>query len=187
LTELATRAGADGLINNSLSSIQGSKTNINTYLTSVSAIQETLYNSLTQASNMIAQGKSLAYIVTLSTDIFTYQQDLIQEAGKYPLLLPFAQQSETDLATRATSLVWYIKNFVLANRADAIMDSGKRDELYHYIMTELERIRAISYTAYNSVKTAAQIGLLKSYNPWQKYVNLDKQLFSKALAQAKRF
>jgi len=187
LAELATRVGADGLMNNALGSIEDSKTSINNYLTVISGIQQTLYNSLTKASDMMAKGKSLAYIVSLSTDIFAYQQQLVHEAGKYPLLLPFAVQSETDLVTRATSLVQYIKNFVLANRTDAVMDSGKRDELYHYIMTELERIRAISYTAYQSVKTAAQIGMLKAYNPWQHFVNIDKQLFSQALQQVKRF
>jgi len=187
MVDLAERTAADGEYNNNLSKIQTSKVNTNTYLTSITAIQNELYNSLTTVNGIIANGKSIPYLATLATSIYNFQAKLVNEAGKYPLYLPFAQKYESAVAVKTANLLTYIYNFIEANDQANIMDNGKRNALFHHVLTELSVINGLSYTAYLSVKTAASLGLLKAYNPWRNYINMDQQYAQQALRQFNAF
>lgn len=174
LVNQAARLGADNFMNDRFANIENNKKTALENLTLVDVIQERVYNSLTTVDKTIRQSKSVLQATTIVNDIIKYQLQMVKYAKSDPALLLYAEKSETDFKLRALDLILYIQKTVMVQKADALLDVGKRDQLLSYVIDELRVLRAFSYTASRQIYWAQMDGIFRSLNPWQNYINQDK-------------
>ncbi len=175
LVNMGARTAADNFMNDRFSNIENNKKTALENLTLVDVIQERVYNSLTTIDKTVRQSKSVLQASTIVSDIIKYQLEMVKYAKSDPVLLLFAQKSENDFKLRALDLILYIQKTVMIEKSGVLLDVGKRDQLLSYVIDELRVLRAFSYTASRQIYWAQMDGIFRSLNPWQNYINRDKE------------
>lgn len=175
LVNQAARTGADNFMNARFTNIEKNKKIALENLTLVDVIQQRVYNSLTTVDRSIRQGKSVLQATSIVNDIIKYQLEMVKYAKSDPVLLLFAEKAETDFKLRALDLILYINQTVMVQKADVFINVGKRDQLLSYVIDELRVLRAFAYTASKQIYWARMDGIFRSLNPWQGFINRDKE------------
>lgn len=185
LANQGARMAADNHMNEQLASIENNKKIALENLTLVDVIQNRVFTSLTTVDKSIKQGKSVLQAALIVDDMFNYQLAMLNCAKSDPVLLLFAEKTENEFKLEAVDLILYINNTIMLEQDDVLMDVGKRDLLLTYVIAKLKVLRAFSCTACKQVYWAQQGSLLKKLDPWQKFVNQDKEKGSEILKDYK--
>lgn len=175
LVNQAARLSADNFMNARFKSIEDNKKIALENLTLINVIQTRVYNSLTTVDKSLRQGKSVVQASSIVSDIINYQVKIIKIAESDPILLLFAEKMETDFELKAADLILYITNTVMLQKGDLLMNVGQRDQLLNHVINELRVLRAISYAGYRKILLAQYDNMLKLLNPWQGFVNKDRE------------
>lgn len=185
LVNQAARKSADDFMNARFTNIEKNKKIALENLTLVDVIQQRVYQSLTTVDKSIRQGKAVIQATTIVNDIIKYQLETASYAKSDPALLLFAEKAEMNFKLRALDLILYINQTVMIEKSDVLINIGKRDQLLSHVIDELRVLRAFSYTASRQVYWASLDGVFKSLNPWQGYINNDKQKADEILTNFK--
>ena len=171
----AVRLAAEQTHNNMLGNIRGSIDDINVNLSSVVLVQDMIHRSLTQVDRALKSGRSLLHIARIVQDIAAHSSKMLETAKDEPWLLLFAEDAARQMKTRGINLAAEVSDFVLREGGNVLMDYEKRDQLLRKIMLELKVIRALVFSMERSIYWAKMNGLLKSANPYQNFINMDKR------------
>lgn len=181
LANHSVRLAAEQVHQSNLKNIEQSIQNINLNLASVVLVQDVVYRSLTEVKEVLNDGLMVKNMGLYVSDILRHGNELKSIAESDPYLLLFAEESIQWSRARVISLVEEVSNFILKNGRDAMMDYSKRDYLLKIINQELILMRSALYKATRSMYYAKRNGLLKSLNPYQYYINRDKDLVNQII------
>jgi len=117
--------------------------------------------------------------------IIENQSAIYQIASAHPVYLLLAYQTEIEFATKARSLLNYLLGLTASLGAVNQMKISDRKILFDFILTELNTIESLSFTLLNSLQYTLVNGLFKTLNPFQGFVDQDKDIVNDIINNAK--
>lgn len=116
--------------------------------------------------------------------IIRNQASIYQLAHDNPMLISVAYQTEIEFVSKARSLVNYLAGLCLSIGAVNQMKASDRKLLFDYVLSELNVIQSMSANLLNSMYYTNLAGGLRSLNPFQTYIDQDKQLVQDIIRNA---
>nr|WP_232325394.1 hypothetical protein [Pedobacter panaciterrae] len=112
------------------------------------------------------------------------QGEIYRMAMQNPLLIGLAYQTEVEFAGKARSLVNYLIGLCASFGAVNQMKASDRKILFDYILLELNTIQSMSANLVNNMYYANLSGGIRSLNPFQTYIDQDKELVQDIIRNA---
>jgi hypothetical protein len=156
-----------------------------TLLSKLKATYRTLqqrYNTLGTAINAAELG---LYVTPMVKRIVSNQSQIIQLAEKNPALIAIGYQSEIQFAEKAESLAGYVAGLIISIGDVNQMRVSDRKMLFDYVLSELSNIQELSGNMVNMMQYSTLSALLKAANPFQNFIDADKQLAGDIIQNAK--
>ena len=172
-------------VNSNLTLIQRGQLAITSKLAIANELQNIIYTGLSEVSGIMRSLLAVKDISEISIDIIENMNKTIQIAKTNPVLLIFAEEGAREFKTRATSLATEVGSFVLKGGKDNLLDSGERAKLLNQIRMELSILRGVAFGMHRSMFWAQQRGVLKSLNPYNQFINIDKNIADDIIRNSK--
>lgn len=174
---------------NTLNNIKDSEGQIRNYqiliqakLHDINKMQEKVFNYLSTAQAVIKNGKDIIYASDIAKDIAEYQSKAFSYAKGDPKLITVCAKTEYELISRSADLFLYIYDFAVTGGEKNLLDNKQRIELVTYVVDELRRMRALSYSVCRQIRQAAREGVMKTLYPKQfRYVKNGQRTVEKIL------
>lgn len=112
------------------------------------------------------------------------QSEILRLARQDPVLIGIAYQTEVEFAGKARSLVNYLIGLCASVGAVNQMKAADRKILFDHILMELNMIQSISANVVNAMHYSGVAGGLRSLNPFQTYIDQDKELVQDIIRNA---
>ncbi|HMI04856.1 MAG TPA: hypothetical protein VK541_20375 [Pedobacter sp.] len=113
------------------------------------------------------------------------QLAIYQMAQQNPALIGMAYHTEIEFVSKSRSLVNYLIGLSVSIGAVNQMKASDRKILFDYVLTELSGIQEISAGLLNSMQYMGTAGMLRSLNPFQNYIDKDKELVQEIIRNAR--
>lgn len=179
------RNAAESSHNELLVRIKGSLDYINFNASSVLAVQEMIYSSLSNVNSALKNGLALRDMYRICEEILGYGQQMTRLGVSEPYLILFSEQIIRDITARSAAMMSEISGFVLKEGQNILMDNASRDQLLAHIRTDLQIIRGLAYGAWKAMYWAKVKGIVNLLNPFQGYINRDRQIVADIISKAK--
>jgi len=165
------------LYNKSLDSVKSYRNKVLENWSTIEAIQQKIYNNLTNVDDGIKQSRQLHYIALKVPKIF----ENVLEAGKIaigkPYLVVYWNGTGQLLINKILSLQNFVSTFIMSHNNDSLLiDQATRDQ---FLWTTYNKINTIYNISTNMVFMFRQYTLQMAINkivPYQWYINLDKSI-----------
>ena len=169
------RLSAENQKNAILEQIHSKTNDIQLNLSSVSLTQQIIHQAFTTVDQAIKSSKMVLEIYAVSKQIIDLSEQILQQARAEPHLLLFAQNLTTSFKERSLKMASEVSEFILTQGIAAMMDHAKRDALLKRISIDLHIIRALVFSIHKTISYVKLNGIYRSLNPYQQYINQDKQ------------
>lgn len=181
----AMRLSAENTHNAYLSTIRQRLDDINLNVSSVVLVQQIIHASLSEVNQALKTGIMARQVGGLVAEIVSESDELLSLVRDDPHLLLFAEEVARQLKGRGINLVTEVSGFVLREGSNVLMDFDKRDLLLKKVVLELQVMRSLVFSMSRSMYWAKQAGLLRSHNPYQRFLNQDKRKADELLLNLK--
>lgn len=151
-------------------------------LKNISRTLQQRYNTLGTVINIANIGINAAPMVSR---IVSNQAQIIQLAQKNPALIAIGHQSELQFASAAKGLMAYVTGLTLAYGDVNQMKASDRKILFDYVLSELSNIEDLSNNMMNLLQYANLASLLRAANPFQNFIDADKDIAKDIIQNAK--
>ncbi len=179
----AVRSASELTHHEYLKTINNRLDDINVNLSSVVLVQRMIHGALTQVDQALKSGRMLKQITSVSSEIVSECNAILSSAKEAPYLLLFSEEVTWQMKDRGVKLVSEVSEFVLNEGNGALMDFEKRDALLQKILLELRVMRALCYSVQRGMYWAKINGVFASINPFQSFINRDRQLVDQIIFQ----
>ena len=174
------------LYNNGLDSVQSDRKKVLTNWTTIEAVQQKIYNSLTNVDDGIRQSRQLYYIAQKVPKIFDNILAAAKIAVGKPFLVVYWNGTGQLLTDKVLSLQNFVSTFIMSHGNDSLLiDPTTRDQL---LWTTYNMINTIYNISANMVTMFSQYTLQMAINkvvPYGWYSNLDKNITKQIINNAK--
>ena len=147
------------------------------------------YRTLQHRYNVIGIAISSAEVgieaVPLVNSIIADQSAIVDLASDNPQLIFIAYRTEIEFVEKSQSLVGYIIGLSLSLGDVNQMKQSDRKLLFDYIIQELNAISNLSRQTLQSIRYSLLMGRMRSMNPFQGYINKDKDMVNQIITNAK--
>lgn len=140
------------------------------------------YNTLGTAIDAATIGLQATPMVNR---IIRNQRQLVELAQKNPALIALAYQTETAFVGKAQSLVNYLVGLSAAIGDVNQMRMADRKVLFDFILSELSVIDDLARNLASSMQYVNLNGLIRTLNPFQDYIDMDRSLINDIIHNAK--
>jgi len=140
------------------------------------------YNTLGTAINIADIG---IYATPMVRQIINYQGQIIAEVEKNPAVAFLGYQTEIEFAGKAESLLGYVSGLTLSIGDINQMKASDRKLLFDEVISQLSRIQELSGKLVNTLAYSNLSSLLHSINPFQSYIDIDKNMAESIIQNAK--
>lgn len=148
-----------------------------------------VYRTLQQRYNTLGTAISVAEIGIEATpmvrQIVSYQGQIVQLAEKNPAGAALGIQTEIEFAEKAEALSGYVAGLVLSYGDVNQMKASDRKLLFDYVIQQLSTIQELSGNMVNILTYSNLSTLLRSMNPFQNYIDMDKSMVESIIQNAK--
>ena len=117
--------------------------------------------------------------------IVSNQAQIISLVRKNPALIAIGYESALAFAAKAESLMRYVTGLTLAYGDVNQMKASDRKILFDYVLSELSTVQELSGNMLNVMQYSSLTALLKAANPFQNFLDADRQLAGQILQNAK--
>ncbi len=179
----AVRSAAELTHHEYLKTINNRLDDININLSSVLMVQRMIHGALTEVDQALKSGLMLKQVGSISTEIIGECSSILEAAKGSPHLLLFAEDVTMQMKDRGIRLVSEVSDFVLKEGSNVLMDFEKRDALLAKILLELRVMRALCFSVHRAMYWAKLRGILPLLNPFQSFINRDRQLVDQIIFQ----
>jgi hypothetical protein len=179
------RNAAEASHNELLAKINTSLDNINTNTSSIVVAQSLIYSSLSNVNSALKNGLALRDMYSVCQEIIGYSREMGKLAVNEPYLVLFSEQIIKDIGKRSIGMMAEVSGFVLKEGQDILMDYNSRDALMSKVRTDLQIIRGLAYGAWKAMYWAKLRGVVSMLNPFQNFINRDKQIVADIISKAK--
>jgi len=140
------------------------------------------YNTLGTAINAANIGISATPMVE---QIVAYQKQIVALVEKDPAVAFLGVQSEIEFAEKAEGLLGYVAGLTLSIGDVNQMKASDRKLLFDYVIQQLSIIQELSGNLVNTLTYSNLASLLRSIDPFQDFVDMDKSMAESIIANAK--
>lgn len=140
------------------------------------------YNTLGTAIDVAQIGISAGPMVSR---ILSNQAQIIGLVRRNPALLVIGYESALTFEARAESLTRYVTGLTLSYGDVNEMKASDRKILFDYVLSELSTVQELSGNMLSLMQYSSMAALLKAANPFQNFIDADKQLAGQILQNAK--
>ena len=181
----AVRMSAEQTHNQYLGKINNNLDDINLNVGSVVTAQTIIYNGLANVNSALKDGLAVKNMAVITADMISYLEQCLELAKAQPYLLLFATGIEHEMQVRALGLVSDVSGYVLKEGDNVLADYNSRDQLLKKVTQQLHILDALAYGAWRAMFWAKERGILASVNPWQNFINQDKNFVQQIISNAK--
>lgn len=140
------------------------------------------YNTLGTAINLADIG---IYASPMVSRIINNQGQVIQLVQKNPALMVIGYRSELQFVTQAKDLMGYVTGLTLSLGDVNQMKASDRKMLFDFVISELSNIQNLSGNMLNMMQYSSLSSLLKAANPFQNFIDADKDIGKEIIQNAK--
>lgn len=108
--------------------------------------------------------------------IVHHQMEIYRIAVDHPIFIGMAYQTERDFVDRSHSLLNYLIGLCASFGAVNQMKISDRKMLLDHILLELNTLQELSGNLLNTMQFSQTSGMLRSSNPFQNYIDQDKEI-----------
>lgn len=157
-------------------------------LTMLDKLKKT-YRSIQQRYNLLGTAINAADIglnaQPMVSRIISNQNELYTLARDNPAIIAFSLRAEIEFADKAQLLLRYLTGLCLSLGDVNQMKASDRKVLFDYVLSELSHIQDLSGNLVSSVRNGSLASLVRSLNPFQDYIDLDKDIVRDIITNAK--
>ena len=168
-----------------LEKIKRSLSRINLNMATVATAQGLMYSGLSNVEGALRNGLMLKEMLHICSEILSYSSAMVEMGRKQPYLLLFAEEMAATVRVRSTGLITELSSFVLHSGSNILMDYNARDELMKKVSEELHIILGLCYGGWKAMFWASQKGMIRSINPFARFVNEDRRMVNDILSKTK--
>lgn len=140
------------------------------------------YNTLGTAINITDIG---IYATPMVEQIVKFQGQIVQLAEKNPAGAALGLATEIEFAEKAEAMVGYITGLTLSIGDVNQMKASDRKLLFDYVIQQLSQIQELSGNLVNTLTYSNLSTLLRSINPFQNFIDMDKSMAESIIQNAK--
>jgi hypothetical protein len=148
-----------------------------------------MYRTLQQRYNTLGTAINVAdigiYATPMVKQIISYQSQIAKLVEKQPAIAFLGYRSEIEFAEKAQSLLGYVAGLSLSIGDINQMKASDRKLLFDDVITQLSRIQELSGNLVNTLTYSNLSSLLRSVNPFQSYIDQDKDMAENIIQNAK--
>jgi hypothetical protein len=181
----AVRSGAEVTHNHYLDKINGNLQDLNTNVGAVVLAQSIIYNGLANVNSALKNGLEVKYMATITADMLHYLNEAMKLGKSEPYLFLFASDIAAEMKARSVALVSEVSAYVLKSGDNILADYNGRDELLKKITHTLQVLNSLAYATWKAMFWAKERGIMASINPWQNYINKDKNFVQEIINNAR--
>jgi hypothetical protein len=179
------RSAAEATHNQDLGNINNRLDDINTDVGAVVLAQTIIYNALSNVNSALKNGMALRNMYVLTNDMVSHLNQCLELAKQQPYLLLFASGIENEMQTRAITLLDDVSGYILKEGNNVLADFNSRDQLLKKVTDQLHILDGLAYGAWRTMFWANQRGIIASVNPYQNWINHDKNFVAQIIGNAK--
>lgn len=116
--------------------------------------------------------------------IIANQTEIYRIAQSEPLFITMAYQTEIEFVSKSKSLLNYLIGLCASIGAVNQMKTSDRKILFDHILTELGNIQEVSAKLASAMQVSRTAGALRSLNPFQNYIDQDKEIVQDIIRNA---
>jgi hypothetical protein len=116
--------------------------------------------------------------------ILQNQAAIYQVAQRQPVFLALAYKSEIEFAEKGYSLINFLYGLCASYGAVNQMKASDRKILFDHVLAELSNLQDLSYVMMVNMQQSSAGGM-RSLNPFQNYIDQDKEIVKDILQNAK--
>lgn len=184
MNQLARSAAEESLAGQS-DEISDNTESENTTASQLLLAKDMVYKSLTQVDGAVKSGLMVSRQLSLVNDILEEVLRIESLVADDPDLLLFAKKASLTVKEQALELYGEVDRFYTKGGVDALMDYNSRDELLRHLTARLQLLRGSLFGLYRSLYWTKLNGSWKTLNPFSKWVNQDRLIINRILANAK--
>jgi len=140
------------------------------------------YNTLGTAINVANIGIEATPMVE---QIISYQGQIVKLVEKNPAVAVLGVQSEIEFVEKAEGLLGYVAGLTLSIGDVNQMRASDRKLLFDYVIQQLSQIQELSGNLVNTLSYSNLSSLLRALNPFQNFVDMDKNMAEDIIQNAK--
>jgi len=140
------------------------------------------YNTLGTAINVANIGIEATPMVE---QIISYQGQIVKLVEKNPAVAVLGVQSEIEFVDKAEGLLGYVAGLTLSIGDVNQMKASDRKLLFDYVIQQLSQIQELSGNLVNTLSYSNLSSLLRALNPFQNFVDMDKNMAEDIIQNAK--
>jgi len=148
-----------------------------------------VYRTLQQRYNTLGTAITVADIgleaEPMVKQIISYQGQVVKLVEKNPAVAVLGVQSEVEFVEKAEALIGYVTGLTLSIGDVNQMKPSDRKLLFDYVIQQLSRIQELSGNLVNTLSYSNLSSLLRALNPFQNYVDMDKNMAEDIIQNAK--
>jgi len=148
-----------------------------------------IYRTLQNRYNTLGTAISVANIGIEATpmveQIISYQGQIVKLVEKNPAVAMLGVQSEIEFVQKAEGLLGYVAGLSLSFGDVNQMKASDRKLLFDYVIQQLSQIQELSGNLVNTLSYSNLSSLLRSLNPFQNFVDMDKNMAEDIIQNAK--
>jgi len=156
-----------------------------TLLTKMKNMYRTLqqrYNTLGTAINIADIG---VYATPMVKQIVSYQAQIVKLVEQKPEIAFLGVSTEAEFVGKAESLLGYVTGLSLSMGDVNQMKASDRKLLFDDVLMQLSTIQELSGNLVNTLTYSSLSTLLRSVNPFQAYIDKDKDVAKSIIQNAK--
>lgn len=172
---------------NKLDEIKSDREKVASYLTVIEAVQNKIYSSLVNVDDAIKNGKTLGYISKKIPLIFNNLSEAAKLAIGKPYLLIMVQNQSQVFIARITNLSNYLRDIVLSQDEQILIDQAKRDRFVYEVYQEINVLYHLSQSIVDQFKMHNLSDAINEVVPYKLFINVDKIIVNGILTKLKFF
>jgi len=148
-----------------------------------------VYRTLQQRYNTLGTAITVAGIgieaEPMVKQIISYQGQIVKLVEKYPAVAVLGVQAEIEFVEKAEGLIGYVSGLTLSIGDVNQMKASDRKLLFDDVIQQLSQIQELSGNLVNMLRYSNLSSLLRALNPFQNYVDMDKNMAGDIIQNAK--
>jgi len=172
----AYKIARDYLYNNTLSSVKDHRQDVSLYSAGIEEVQRNIFNSLSNVSDGIKNGKALYYVAQRIPKIYTNLSTATSLAVGKPYLITIATSTVTIMIARITNLENYIQNFIAKSDDQTLITPTDRDKFVREVRNEVNILYTLSSSLVSNFKMYNLQDAINKVVPYKVFINMDKNI-----------
>lgn len=166
--------------------LQKAQAFIATQLAAANKIQDKIYHGLSEVSGTLQNGMQIKRIIEETKECLEYHKEVNDMIRKHPQYAPFAHKAIKGAYEQALQLGAEIAS-VKTGGKEHLATAGDRYMLLSRIESKVIGLKLWFLSIKLAMENVIRIGVIRALNPFQSYIDTDKDIIQNILERYKNF